>query len=53
MDRELDHGSVHSLLGQQSSDDEFHSGTWHQDPNMGPMEQGSEFEKWMDDGHGI
>jgi hypothetical protein len=53
MDRELDHGSVHSLLGQQSSDDEFHSGTWHQDPNMGPMEQGSEFEKWMDDGHGM
>jgi hypothetical protein len=52
IDRELDQGSVHSLLGQTSSHDEFHSGAWQPDPNMAPMEQGSEFEKWMDDRHG-
>lgn len=52
IDRELDQNSVHSLLGQAPSLDEFHPGTWQPDPNMASMEQGSEFEKWMDDQHG-
>jgi hypothetical protein len=52
MDGELDQGGVHNLLGQAPSHHEFRSGTWQSDPNMVPMEQGSEFEKWMDDRHG-
>lgn len=51
MDRDLDQGSVHSLLGAGPSQDEFHLEQWQLDPSMVPMEQGSEFEKWMDDHH--
>ncbi|KAF2706743.1 hypothetical protein K504DRAFT_459153 [Pleomassaria siparia CBS 279.74] len=51
MDRELDQDSVHSLLGSAPCYDEFHSDAWQTDPTMVPMEQGSEFEKWMDDRH--
>jgi hypothetical protein len=45
-DRELDQDSV-----QEHPHDDFHSEHWQPDPNMAPMEQGSEFEKWMDDHH--
>lgn len=51
MDRDFDQDSVHSLLGTTPSHDEFQPGSWQPDPNMAPMEQGSEFEKWMDDQH--
>ncbi|KAF2472044.1 uncharacterized protein BDR25DRAFT_302847 [Lindgomyces ingoldianus] len=49
MERELNQDSVHSLLGGGPNQDDFHSEPWHPDPTMAPMEQGSEFEKWMDD----
>ncbi|KAF2869974.1 HMG box protein-like protein [Massariosphaeria phaeospora] len=49
IERELDQDSVHSLLGTGSSYDDFHPDSWHQDPNMAPLEQESEFEKWMGD----
>lgn len=51
MERELEEESVHSLLTNEAHD-EFHNENWHHDPHMSSMEQGSEFEKWMDDGHG-
>ena len=53
VDKELDQDSVHSLLGAAPSHDDFHSATWQTDPNMASMEQGLEFEKWMDDRHAI
>lgn len=40
------------LLGSQPSHEEYHAEQWQPDPTMAPMEQGSEFEKWMDDRHG-
>lgn len=51
MTREYDQDSVHSFLGQEPPHEEFHSDHWQSDPNMASMEQGSEFEKWMDDHH--
>jgi hypothetical protein len=52
LDQELDQDSVHSLLGAGPTHDDFHTDQWGQDSAMVPMEQGSEFEKWMDDHHG-
>jgi hypothetical protein len=51
MDRELDGDSVHSLLGVEPSHEDYHPEHWQPDPHMANMEQGSEFEKWMGDGH--
>lgn len=46
MDRELDQHSVDSLLTGHVHED-FQPESWQPDPNMGPIEHESEFEKWM------
>jgi hypothetical protein len=51
MTREYDQDSVHSFLGQEPPHEEFQADHWQSDPNLASMEQGSEFEKWMDDHH--
>lgn len=49
LDRELDQDSTHSLMGTEHPREEYHSEQWQPDPNMAPVEQGPEFEKWADD----
>ncbi|KAH7114351.1 HMG box protein-like protein [Dendryphion nanum] len=51
IDRELDQDSVNSYVGANVPHEEYQHDQWHPDPHMAPMEQGSEFEKWMDDPH--
>ncbi|KAF2648361.1 hypothetical protein K491DRAFT_684743 [Lophiostoma macrostomum CBS 122681] len=51
LERDLDQDSVNSLLGTGHSHDDYQPEQWQSDPNMTPLEQGSEFEKWMDDHH--
>jgi hypothetical protein len=51
MDRELDQDSVHSFLGAGPAQDAYHPDAWQVDPTVPPMEQGSEFDKWMEDHH--
>ncbi|KAF2120762.1 hypothetical protein BDV96DRAFT_484852 [Lophiotrema nucula] len=43
---ELDQESVHSLIHPH---DDFHTDAWHSDPAIASLEQGSEFDKWMDE----
>ncbi|KAF2804804.1 uncharacterized protein BDZ99DRAFT_451245 [Mytilinidion resinicola] len=51
IERELDQDSVHSLLAGDSGQGEYHPEAWQVDPTVLQMEQGSEFDKWMDDHH--
>lgn len=46
MDRELNQDSVDSHF---PAHEDFHAETWQSDPTVAEMEQGSEFDKWMDD----
>ncbi|KAF2279488.1 uncharacterized protein EI97DRAFT_177958 [Westerdykella ornata] len=48
-DRDMHPHTDQSFLA--SSEDDFHTEHWHPDPTMITMEQGSEFEKWMEDHH--
>jgi hypothetical protein len=49
MTREYDQDSIHSFLGQEHPHKDYHPEQWQPDPGLASMEQGSEFEKWMDD----
>jgi hypothetical protein len=49
MDRDLDQHSVDSFLAAGHGQEAFHAGSWQPDPNVGQVEQESEFEKWMGD----
>ncbi|KAJ4296449.1 hypothetical protein N0V90_006494 [Kalmusia sp. IMI 367209] len=46
LDRELDQHSVDSFIGAAQGHEEYRTESWQPDPSM-PMEQESEFEKWM------
>lgn len=48
VDRELEQHGIHGLVQGMPGQEEFRSDPWQPDPNMGAMEQESEFEKWMD-----
>lgn len=49
IERELGQDSVNNLLVAAAAHEEFHPEAWQHDPNMAPMEEESEFEKWMGD----
>jgi hypothetical protein len=49
MGRDFDQDSVHSFLQAEPSPEDFKSEQWQHDPSLASMDQGSEFEKWMDD----
>jgi len=49
VDREFDQHSMDRLMEGPSGQEDFHHESWQPDPNMGPMEHESEFEKWIGD----
>ncbi|KAF2264550.1 hypothetical protein CC78DRAFT_580335 [Lojkania enalia] len=46
MERELEQDSLANLLPPHN---DYHAETWQPDPSITQLEQGSEFDKWMDD----
>lgn len=53
-DFKTDHieANMDRLLGSQPTHEGYHAEQWQADPTLAPVEQGSEFEKWMEDRHG-